>query len=298
MAIILQQRYLFVVLCWSLLFVKFSFAQEDIISFYPKAYAKTQNPPEEKKLMVIAEQKMEDKYVTFLGVEKGKVLLAAITNEQLKKVKDKIRLKVRFEEKYFGVELGYYASTFFEMRRVSLDTNYMSNWGYVFDRNNDGKIDYIAYFVGIYPVKRKDFPSDFPKDLKSLGRSEQQEYVETFKKSCQLIFVQSADDNFDGEADAVVIERMDTERDWVDSWMILEDVDLDEKIDSCWFFRDSVGVKIRGCLKTKEGFWTYRAGGKSSVFGNEDLSKISENFSLLNKAANLCGLTKDSFYKE
>ncbi len=83
----------------SLISTRISFAQEDIISFYPKAYAKTQNPPEEKKLMVIAEQKIEDKFVTFMGVEKGKVLLAAITNNKLQNPKKAFLLKPKEGER-------------------------------------------------------------------------------------------------------------------------------------------------------------------------------------------------------
>ncbi len=293
-----RSRFICAILASVFILPNFSFAQDDIISFYPKAYAKTQNPPEEKKLMVIAEQKIEDKFVTFMGVEKGKVLLAAITKENLKEPSKDIILKIKFK----NIEK--------EIQHLTVpysDTNKIIEWSYIFDRNNDGKIDYVAYLSAAIPIKPQQiFPPDFPKGqeltdhfvalIKEYRQNPQ--YLYMFWLCLRLVFDHMADDNFDGKIDATIIEAMDSERYWVDRWMVLRCTQFDERVDTCWQFRDSIQVKERGCLRLGKGYWTHRAGLREKEFGSEQVAKMNGTLSLLNQAANLCGLTKDSFYKE
>ncbi len=308
------KRLIFTALGVSLISTCISFAQEDIISFYPKAYAKTQNPPEEKKLMVIAEQKVEDKFVTFIGVEKGKVLLVAITKDKIKNPQKDISLKVRFKSKEIDIER-------FSMRLDNIpDAGKIQDGCYVFDRNADGKIDYVSSLLGIIPVKPKDFPSDFPQGRTNYIFNNDTRQIEFFKKNCQMVFNHLADDNFDGRVDGVVVERMDSERDWVDNWTIIRSSNFNDVLDTCWLFKDNINTKESNCLRAQKGYVARRAirdlpepenkdsgkileavpfyTTKLAEFGNEELRKESEVLSLLNQAANLCGLTKDSFYKE
>jgi len=214
-------RFIYIFFLWILISSDFSFAQENILSFYPKAYAKTQNPPEEKKLIIIAEQKIEDKFVTFIGVEKGKVLLAAITKDSLKDPKTEILLKIKFKNIEKEAQL---------LTVPYSDTVKITEWGYVFDRNKDGKIDYVAYLVAAIPVKPpQTFPSDFPKgeELKDhflalINRyKENPMYFHMFWICLRLVFAHMADDDLDGNIDGVVIEAMDSERYWVDRWTAL-----------------------------------------------------------------------------
>src|SRR4030067_497665 len=132
-------RFIYIFFLWILISSDFSFAQENILSFYPKAYAKTQNPPEEKKLIIIAEQKIEDKFVTFIGVEKGKVLLAAITKDSLKDPKTEILLKIKFKNIEKEAQL---------LTVPYSDTVKITEWGYVFahmaDDDLDGNIDGVV----------------------------------------------------------------------------------------------------------------------------------------------------------
>lgn len=307
-------RFVIFVFGWVLVFVHISHSQDNIISFYPKAYAKTQNPPEEKKLIIIAEQKIEDKFVTFIGVEKGKVLLAAITKEKINNLQKSISLKVRFKNK--KISMGQYTMTFGDVPVAGE----LKDWGYIYDRNADGKLDYVSFFIGVMPVKQKDFPTDFPKGLVLLPFHDNPKHLEIFKRSCQLIFNHMADDNLDGSIDGVVLERMDHERSWVDSWTIIQNSKFKETVDTCWIFKDNVGIKEGDCVKTQKGYMVRRATKDStefdtkeqanlakelplyktkfSEFGSTDMTKMYELLSLFNQAASLCGLTKDSFYKE
>jgi len=314
-------RFIFMISVWVLLFENISHSQDNIISFYPKAYAKTQNPPEEKKLIIIAEQKIDDKFVSFLGVEKRKVLLAVVTRNKLENPKKAFYLKPK--EERFGSSMMWdlvhrYAIDTFAQELFdtllnfsdSLSENLVDSlkkqdsvkWGYLFDRNCDGQIDYVAFLVGPLHVKQKDFPQDFPKggivdQLQNYGKLTA-EQIQIFKKSWVFVFTHISDENFDGRADGAIFEVMDPERFWVDRWMVLFSSNFNGVIDTCWQFQDSIQIKERNCLKLSKGYWTKRAGAKKGEFGNQDLAKLSEMLSLLDKAVNLCGLTKDSFYKE
>lgn len=122
------------------------FAQEDILAFYEKAYARTQLPPDESGLSIICQQKLEDYYITFMGTGGQKVLLAAFSKEKLDNPNEDVWLKWRL------VTPG-------EKRKGGKTMD----WGYVYDRNGDGQIDYIAYLMGPMPIKGKSFPENFPK---------------------------------------------------------------------------------------------------------------------------------------
>lgn len=288
-------RFIFVISALVLISPNFSYAQNDITSFYPKAYAKTQNPPEEKKLIIIAEQKIEDKYVTFIGMEKGKVLLAAITKEKIKDPQKSLYLTARFEKVTKKVKNPYFTITF--AKKLFLDPGEIIDWGYVFDRNGDGKIDYVSYLIGALPVKQNNFPENFPKRGEEAVLSDESRPLAVFIFCSRLNFAHYADDNFDGKIDAAVIERMDLERDWIDKWMVLRSTNFNDICDTCWFFKENISEKAGKCLRTNKGYWAHRVGG-SVDFGKEEFINLSYSLLIFNQAASLCGLTKDSFYKE
>src|SRR5574341_1046434 len=186
--------------------------------------------------------------------------MEAITKDSLKNPKEEIILKINFKNREKEVQ---------HLTVPYSDTVKIIEWGYVFDRNKDGKIDYLAYLAAAIPIKpQKIFPSDFPKgeDLADhfvalINEYRQKpEYFHMFWLCLRLVFDHMADDNFDGKIDGTVIEAMDSERYWVDRWMALRSTRFDEKLDTCWQFKDSIQVKERGCLRLGKGYWTHRAG--------------------------------------
>jgi len=261
-----------------LLYPPFCMGAENIVTFYPKAITRIQSPPDESKLSIICQHKIGEEFVTFIGAEK-KVLLAAITKEKLKHPEKNILLRRMF------------------VKTKTMPVPFAGNivdWAYVFDRNNDGKIDYVAYLIGALPVKPKDFPKNFPKGSETASMDQ----LELFYKNSQLIFRHWADDHFSGKVNGGILESMDPERKfWVDGWTLIQSTHFDSILDTCYNFKDDINIKTADCVKSGEGYLTHRIDGES-VFEAKDLDSRNKLLSLFNEAAGACRLAKDSFYQE
>jgi len=255
-----------------------SLGEENILTFYNKTAARIQSPPDESYLRVICRKKIDNLYVTFVGWETGKVLLAAITQKKLKKPDKEILLRVRFTK---------------SLERPVLPTrDYVVDFGYVYDRNGDGKIDYISYLVGPMPFKQKDFPANYPKRGQPINLHQYKIALE----SMALLFRHRADDNYDGKVDAVVIEALDPETDWVEGRMALRSTKFDGAVDEAWFFKDDISVKEKDAERLGNGFRARWIGGIGSIFGPVELAKTDYALSMFTEAAEKCKLTSGSFY--
>lgn len=254
--------------------------EESILSFYNKAESRAQNPPDEAYLEVICREKIDDLYVTFVGIETDTVLLAAITDKKLKHPEREMLLKV-----------GFYKIPEPPFIRPSAGSIWA--WGYVYDRNGDGKIDYIVFSNGYAPIKQKDFPLSYPKrneglDLNDLGIA---------IKSLRFFFTHMADDNYDGKVDAVVFESIDSERDWIEGWMAVRSTKFDGVPDEAWFFNEDINLKEKNAERVGNGFRSRSLFNFGSVFGQADLDKMNNAMVKFNQAAEKCKLTGSSFYR-
>ncbi len=254
--------------------------EENILTFYNKAEARIQSPPDEAYLQVICRKKIDNLYVTFVGWERGKVLLAAITQQKLKHPDKEILLKVQL--KRLPGQTG-----------VAPSAGNVLDWGYVYDRNGDGKIDYVSYLVGPMPFKKQDYSADYPK----LGHPITSKQLEILLQSMGLLFTHRADDNYDGKVDAAVIEALDPETNWVEGRMVIRSTKFDGAVDEAWFFKDDINAKEKDAERVGNGFRTRSVSGIGSVFGPAELAKTDYALSMFNKAAEKCKLTSGSFYR-
>jgi hypothetical protein len=269
--------------------------QERIDAFFPKAFAKTQAPPDEAALQTICQTKVDERHVTFLGIESNKVLLAALTKHKLKDPPKSIWLKLRY-----AVSKGKAPGVHPQAMPPKDGT---MDWGYIFDRNGDGKIDYLAYLFGPYPVEGKDFPADFPKANGRVDRwsaSLDSQRLEVTLKSIRMVFQHAADDNFDGKVDALVVGALDPETGWLDGWVIDRELDFTGVANDCRYFKDDITVKAAACEATASG---HRVQGKNLVVNLETdevqvFASFSDMLATLNRGAAACGLTKGSFYSQ
>ena len=199
-------------------------AEDSILTFYEKAVKRIDSPPDESRLSVECREKIDNLYVTFVGVEKGKVLLAAITEKKLKKPDKEIMLRVYLTK---------------SLEKPILPTrDYIMDWGYVYDRNRDGKVD------------------------------------------------------------AVVVEALDPERNWVEGWMAVRSSKYDGAVDEGWFFKDDINVKEKDAERAGNGFRTRRIPGIEPVYGPDELVHKSKILNMFNEAAEKCKLTGGSFYSQ
>lgn len=266
------------VLCITLLTgTNYSFGEENILTFYNKAEAKIKTPPDEAYLEVICRKKIDNMYVTFIGLEDDKVLLAAITEKKLKHPDKDILLTVRFSK-----------------LAVLPTRDYVVDFGYVYDRNSDGKIDYISYLIGPMPFKDKVVTTKYPK----LGEPINAKELEIVLHGMDLFFTHWADDNYDGKVDALVIEALDPENGWVEGRMAVRSTKFDGAVDEAWFFKEDINIKEKDAERVGNGFRTRSMMyGIGYVFGPADLDKTNYALSMFNQAAEKCKLTSSSFYR-
>src|SRR5258706_7948006 len=109
--------------------------QSSILDFYPHADTVCQFPPIGKDLAIVCSKKISRRYVTFVGLQGDtRVLLAAVTLKPLPDPRKSISLSVEFEG-------------------INPNPGKTSTWGYVYDRNGDGAIDYLALVGGAAAYK-------------------------------------------------------------------------------------------------------------------------------------------------
>ena len=176
-----------------------AYGQPNIVAFYPYVDSLIQFPPPQESLSVACQRKVGPLYVTLLRLNGySNTWVAAVTQKPEKNLAKKISLSVQFENAHPS-------------------TGPVSTWGYVFDRNGDGKIDYMALLGGAAPVKRDDFKPDFPYRGKPMTKDD----VGTIVSHAALLFNHWADDNYDDTLDAVIQADMDPLRDWLQRHLVL-----------------------------------------------------------------------------
>lgn len=249
----------------------------NLLWFYPHVDSVIRFPNAQYKLTIMCSKKINKRYVTFVGAKgSNKALLAAITLRPLTDVSDtSISLTVNF----YG---------------VTPIVGHVSTWAYIFDRNHDGKIDYMVLLAGAGPVKTDDVPENFPKRGQPLSRPNLEIYV----SHCSLIFDHWADDNFDDTLDAVIHHDMDPLRDWVQRQIVVRSTNFDGKFDSVSTFRLQPGDLEGDTLAYTSGWIPYYPIGKTTpdAITPKSFIEMTEYLHLVNQAATLCGLTSDNFY--
>ena len=266
----------FAVLCIVLISVLFTPAasaqKPSMLEWYPTADSMSQFPPIDQKLEMV-DKKIGSYYVTMVGIDKQpEVLLMAITAKKITDVKS-IELTVNFD----GIKP--------KMGEVT-------TWAYVWDRNRDGKVDYIALLTAAAAYEGDDFPEDFPVGKGSLSKAEQEYFVGHAK----LVFDHWADDNFDGKLDAAVVNYLDPARDLVMRQIVVRSSKFNYSFDDVWAFR----TRINGdheLIPHSAKEVKYRP----ITHGNDKISKSSFQekdaiLDLINKAAKAFKLTDENFY--
>jgi hypothetical protein len=262
-------------------------AQEDLINFYPVADTLCIYPEITKPIDTICQavmpQYMRKKagkksvidsskiYVSFLGYKGQKnVFIAALTTKPLENPNFDIMRIVDFDG-------------------ASPKLGKVTTWGYVFDRNNDGKIDYMALVDGAAAFKDDRVPPDFPVRGQNLTMPQ----LELFLGHCRIIFNHWADDNFDGKIDCAVHTDMDSVRDWIDRRIVIRSTKFDGNFDEVWAFRKYITDEHEAVPFSKTAV-PYRPLGKlSGQITKETMDEKTAILELLNKAALKCDVGKD-----
>jgi len=257
----------------STVFTAASFGQNpSMLEWYMTADSVTQFPPIDQKLEMV-DKKIGKYYVTMVGIKgQPEVLLMAITLKMITDVKS-IELTVNFD----GIKP--------KMGEVT-------TWAYVFDRNRDGKVDYIALLTAAAAYEGDDFPEDFPVGKGALNK-EQQEY---FIGHAKLIFDHWADDNFDGKLDACVVNDLDPVRDLVIRQIVVRSSKFNYSLDDVWAFRSNIkGDREPMPHTAKEVKYRPITQGTGAVAKSSFLEKDAI-LELINGAAKAFQLIDENFY--
>jgi hypothetical protein len=233
-----------------------------------------QYPPVGQDLEILCQKKIDRWYVSFVGVKgEGKARIAAVTLKPLADPKE-ISLTVQFKD-------------------VTPTIGAVTTWGYVYDRNRDGKVDYLALIGGAAGFKPDDFPKDYP--LKPPYTRSQ---LEMFVANCRLVFDHWGDDNFDGNLDAAVHIDMDSlGRDWVDRWIVAQSTHHDDHLDNAWSFRRTPGDENVPVEAGGKGVPYHAITKKKESLTGKSLGEVNGVLSLINKAAKACKFTGESFFR-
>jgi hypothetical protein len=270
-------RCVFTALCFILIAAASLEAQQSsILDFYPHADTVCQFPPIGKDLAIVCSKKISRRYVTFVGLQGDtRVLLAAVTLKPLPDPRKSISLSVEFQG-------------------INPNPGKTSTWAYLYDRNGDGAIDYLALVGGAAAYKPANVPEGFPERTKAMDYDQADYYV----GHCRIVFNHWADDNYDGVLDAAVQIDMDPDREWVDRQIVVRSSGFDGKFDDVWAFRGVMGDD-RDSVNHTIASVPFRPIGKAHAEINAAaFNEKTGILRLLNQAAKECGLTRENFYPE
>jgi len=246
-------------------------AGSDILSFYQPALAVAQ-VTRQRDLSIICQKSLPDQqgniFVTFLAGSTKKIVLAVVSKLPLSSPSSPIGFDGNFQP---GIE-----------------------WMFVFDRNHDGKVDYMLWPQGVLPYVEGTPPPGFPVRTGSLVATMTRDQLALIQHYARLIFWHFADDNFEGKVSAVILDAWDPNGVFaVTGWQVIRSSHSDGVLDQCWYFTENIGEKTGECERTDQGYKT-RSSDPTDITP-ENLAAKSVWFSTLNAAAGLCPLTGDSF---
>jgi hypothetical protein len=244
-----------------------SAAQPGLTDFFPTADSVTAHAPFKSELTTLCQVRLLGRYVSFVGFKSTRTVLYVTFTL------DSVNDPVADVSPIVG----------FENARPSLGK--VQTWGYPFDRNRDGKIDYLALVGGAAPFEDEDFPVNYPRGQEELMIH----HVQLFVEKCRIVFNHWADDNYDGRLDAVIHADMDTARSWVYRYIHAASASGDGKFDDVWSFRTDTSWFNDSVTVTDEGVLYHPIGLPPGILGQKDLDEKSAVMTLMNEAIDSCG---------
>jgi len=247
-------------------------APSGIAGFYSQAEALTQAPPPETELTILHQCKVEEWQVTLIGLKgspKGNAvpIIAALSRQPLVSLPDQLSLRLRFHaapRSGKGLE--------------------PAEWLYVYDRNKDGKFDYMCFPIGPLAVKPPDFPADFPKDGPDKSLKYSSKEINLLMSSMRFVFYHLADDDFDGALDTWVLPVMDPDRRaWVEKRALVRCAAGGETADTAWYFKENIAVPLGAPERTAKGFRLLGWNGEKEI-GKDSFANWNMILSLFNQA--------------
>ncbi len=262
-------------------------AQRTLLDFYPVARDRAAAPPDESALKLVCEKELTGDAVpaayrglrlSLLSAGTPRLLLAAFSRKKLGDPKEALSLHVRYDP----------LPTALPRRSGTYD------WGYLYDRNGDGRVDYLVYLQNAHPVLPDSVPADFPMPTAGAEGRLRVSGALLFKmiELGQMVFRHYADDDFDGRVDGVVMEEFDTVRPmFVRDWLLFRRSAPDGPVDQGWAFRHAPLDTTRVLVPEGGGFQVASiAPGEPPLAAATVFDRATERLALINQVLGQCRL--------
>lgn len=226
-------------------------AQSDLLSFYAAAQATVESPPPANRLTVRCAQELPSAenvfgatgWVSFLAPPReSSAWIAAFTTGRIRRPGEALSTTVLFSP--FPTAKPNASATL--------------DWGYVWDRNGDGRVDYIAYLQNSLAILPDPLPDSFPTPTRTAdGKFEMSTpFLHALIDHAAMVFRHYADDDFDGRVDGAVYEDFDDTRPlFVRRRIVARASGVDGAADQAWAFRRGITDTLEVVtVKTKAWF--------------------------------------------
>jgi hypothetical protein len=211
-----------------------------LLEFHDLARARAMAPADEDKLTVVCAERLrgdgvpagyEGLWLSFLTTESGRVQIAALTKAPIKQPTAVIALKPRYNP----------------LPTARVGPSGTLDWAYVYDRNGDGRIDYLVYLQNAHAALPDPVPAGFPKPEPQPDGSLRvsKDLLYAMIERAQMVFRHYADDGFDGRVDAAVVEEFDAERPMFVRGYVAYRAARAGRAEAAWAFRASIGEPTR-----------------------------------------------------
>lgn len=267
-----MKSFLFIVLCIFLNLPPVGIAQNNsILGYFRLVDSVAYFPPLDKEPIIVCQRELAGRFVTFIGFKgEGVARIVAVTLKPVTDVKKEISLTVDFDT-------------------TRPTPGKITTWGYIFDRNGDGKVDYMALVGGAAAFEDDDFPDMFPKRGRPLTR----EQIDYFVGQCRIIFNHFADDNYDGQIDAIVQADFDPYRDWVKHELLVRSSKYDGVFDDVRVFRKSIEQGIDTITHSSTSVPYHPVGTSNPVIDKKMFDEKTAILNLINHAIEICNITPE-----
>lgn len=257
-----------------------------ILEFHPVAAAYAASPPPAERLRVLCTREFEADeaglgrkgWLTLMGDGGAPAVLFAFSFKKPAKPERLLTTTPRFDP----------VPTAYVGKDATLE------WAWVWDRNGDGRADYLAYLQNAHAVLPDPLPDSFPTVERNADGSFRvtKAVLEAMIDQARMVFRHYADEDADGRADAVVVEEFDAARPmFVRDWVVARSSTRDGHADGAWAFRRSILDTLR-VLEPQEGALRLPAIGPEGLTtepADARLAHATRVFTAVNALVARCG---------
>ncbi len=247
-----------------------------ILGYYVHADSAADFPRLDKELTILCQRQVGTNFITFIGFQGENIArIVAVTLKPITDLRKEISLTVDFQG-------------------ITPIPGTITTWGYIYDRNNDGKIDYMVLVGGAAPFKDDNFPSVFP----PRGRPLTKEQINYMVGQSKIIFNHFADDNYDGTIDALIQADADSTRDWIERRILVRSSNYDGKFDDVRAFRTALNESVDTIAHRGSSIPYHPIGQAAAAIDQKMFETKTAILSLINHAIELCNFTPDQLAKK